>query len=281
MDMTTLRLVDEAPVLATGKWLPTNSGIEWLDSLGTDHQRLLAARRQAAETQVGLKEYFETEDRAREEAMTLAIRTGRDVSTPQVTSGEQRRELLATLDQQIDAANKALDGFIQDAIAAIEQHADEWLGDLANEREAAEQRRQAAERAMNAALADMERAWRLEQWVKRNAGIHERPSFRNIETLRFVGWDLVLTLRAPKKPESDGMGGIKPVLADTFDPVRHLEGLNRGIRPPYEPSAEDLQRAEVLRTGGVMPPPVAGVPIGGAVDGPAGGPNGDTEEDDL
>jgi len=197
------RLVTDAPALTAPTWLPTDSGIGWLDSLGADHRRLLAARAVAARAVAALPERFQDEDRGRAEALSLGLRAGREPDLAPATTPEQRSAAIAAADERLAAANAALDSFLADAIATIEERAPEWLGGLADRRERAAVQRQEAARLLAEAEAEDAACWRLGEWIERNAGTHPRPSFRNVPAVRYVGWDTVESLRPPAPPSDD------------------------------------------------------------------------------
>lgn len=228
MDHST-RLVYVAPALAKHTWLPTDSGIDWLDSLGADHRRLLAARAAVGAERSELPRLFEREDEARREALTLGFRTGRDADLPPRRTSDERAAALAAVDEQLDAAQSALDSFLAEAVAAIEDRAPEWLAGLGSRRTAAAEKRREAQRLVAEADALETTTWRLRHWIERNAGTHERRLFRTEPSFRYVGWDLVQTLAAPPPP----LDGLTPTVTDTHDPETFLAGVNRGIVPPH------------------------------------------------
>jgi hypothetical protein len=226
--------VADAPALVSASWLPLESGWPGMDELGAEHRRLLAARSDVSDERWQLLRGFEAEDAAHSEAMTAGFRGDADVTLPKVTPQVDRQAAVGALNARLRAANDALDGFLADAIARIEEEAPAILGDLDSRREDAAEQRREAQRLLAEAEAQEARVWRLREWVTRNAGVHERTLFRNVPGMRFVGWDLIEGFTPPVEPEPDGMGGLRPQLVNTFPgAAKHAENLNRGLtRPP-------------------------------------------------
>lgn len=239
------RLVDEATALADAGWLPPE-GAGWpeLAELREQHQRLLARRDEVYAERTTLSDRFKAEDKARHEAQTAAFLADEPGELPDVTPPEEREAAHKALSDRMRALNSALDEFLRDAVALIEEHVTVWTGDLANSREAAAEQRREAERLLSAARAEEVAAARAEQWLMRNGGVHERTSFRMIPRLRFVTWDSQEAYTPPPEPRQDGTPQL-------VDPPR-LD--HHSSTPPYRPSRAELRRAEELRTGGVPVP---------------------------
>lgn len=209
------RLATEAPALTNLDWLPEGAGWPELDDLAADHRRLLAQLSEVATERSALRERFEEEDRVHGEALSAAYRGGGDPDAiPDVTPPDERRAALAAVERRRRAAVDALDGFLSDAIGRLETEAVGWLGDLASRRESAAEQRREAERLLAEARAEEVRAARLEEWVTRNAGLHQRAGFRNIPNFRYVTWVGMQEFTPPPEPEEDGMGGYRPQLVD-------------------------------------------------------------------
>lgn len=197
-------LIHETPTFTNPAWLPLDSGIEWLDDLGRDHRRLLAAQAATASERARLAAQFEQEDEDRREALAVSLRTGRDADVPDPTTPDQRAAALAELDQRLAAHRDALAGFIRDAIQTLEEQTPGWLADISASRAEAVEKRLEAQRLLAEADAQEARMWRLGEWVKRNGGVHERASFRNVSDFRFVTWAFVTTLTPrPTQPDVD------------------------------------------------------------------------------
>lgn len=202
-------LVEDAPALASPTWLPL--GTEWpeLEDLAVAHRRLLARRGEVASLSAALPHQFEQEDKDHRDAMAASF-AAEGPATDERTPPEERKAALAEADEQLRAANDALDRFVREAVALIEAHVDGWIGDLATRRDGAAEKRREAERLLAEARADEVGVAQLEEWAKRNAGVHERASRRNIPAMRFVTWDSQQAFTPPPEPEADG----RPQLVD-------------------------------------------------------------------
>lgn len=200
----TLKLLREIPALTDPSWLPTDSGIEWLDDLGRDHRRLLAAQSSVISERAELVGRFEREDEERREALSASLRAGREADVTAPTPREQRSALIADVDERIRAVQEALAGFVRDAIRTFEERAPEWLAEIAALRDEATEKRREAQRLLAEADAEEARSWRLEQWVKRNSGTHERKAFRDVPDFRFVTWQFAVeNLNRPSEPSAE------------------------------------------------------------------------------
>lgn len=248
------RLADDAPAVALPGWLPAASGWDELDALAAEHRQLLSRREEVGSQRFALLRRFEAEDEAHREAMTAAFRENTSAELPEVTPITERNALLAAANEQLRAANDALDGLAAEAIERIEAGAPEWLGDLANRREGAAEQRREAERILAEARAEEVAVARLEEWLRRNAGLHRRAAFRSIPAMRYAAWTEVESSFTPApEPEDDGMGGLRPQVVnpphgEPWDAERKRRAMT------IKPSAEDLRRSEELRTGGVPVP---------------------------
>lgn len=240
------RLADDAPALLSPTWLPpTGTGWPELDDLAEQHRRLLARRVEVYAERSALTDRFEAEDKARHEAQTAAFLADESDELPEVTSPQEREVALNAASNSTRALNAALDEFLRDAVALIEAHATDWIADLALRREAAAEQRREAERLLAVAREEEVRAARVEQWLQRNAGVHERTSFRTIPRMRFVTFESEEAYTPPREPEDNGYGELRPQLVDPPRLDHHPS------TQPYRPSRRELRRAEELRTGGV------------------------------
>ena len=199
------RFVDDAPALADAGWLPPG-GAGWpeLAELREQHHRLLARREEVYAERRTLEERFKAEDKARHEAATAAFLAEEPGELPDVRPPEQREAARKALSDRMRALNSALDEFARRAVALIEEHVSDWTGDLANRRERAAEQCREAERLLSAARAEEVAAARAEQWLLRNAGVHERTSFRTIPRMRFVTWESQEAYAPPPEPARNG-----------------------------------------------------------------------------
>ena len=243
------RLADEAPALVDAAWLPPD-GAGWpaLAELGEQHRRLLARRTEVYAERTTLRDRFDAEDKARHDAQTAAFLADEPGELPEGTAPEDREAVLEAASNRTRALNSALDEFLGGAVVLIQEHVSAWTGDLAARREAAAEQRREAERLLAAAREQEVEAARAEQWLTRNAGVHERTSFRNVPRLRFITWASQASYVPPSEPEENGYGGLRPQLVD---PPR-LE--HHPSTQPYRPTRAELRRAETLRTDGAPVP---------------------------
>jgi hypothetical protein len=253
------RFIEDAPACALPAWLPLGSDWPELKERAEAHRRLLARRLQVSDVAAGLPRQFEREDKEHREALAASFAAdgpAEDERTPP----EERRAALIAAEEQLRAANDALDRFVREAVALIEERVSGWVGDLATRREGSADKRREAERLLAEAREDEDRVARLEQWVKRNGGVHERASFRNIPAMRFVTWDFLdETYTPPAEPEDNGMCGLRPVLVNP--PSRPLwDAEQQARRVAFERQAqadEQEQHPErYLPDGSPVPTPV-------------------------
>ena len=205
------RLVDDAPALALPSWLPPG-GAGWpvLADLGERHRGLLARQAKLYGERRELEEQFEREDKEHRAAMAASFATD-EPSEHELTPPAERQAALTALSEQLRGASDAIDTFLRETVAVIEEHVTAWTGDLTNRREGAADKRREAERLLAEARAEEVGVARLEQWLLRNAGVHERRPFRTIPSMRFVTWDFIEeTFMPPPAVEQDG----RPQLVD-------------------------------------------------------------------
>lgn len=209
------RLVTDAPALVDPGWLPPEStGWAELDELAILHRRLLARRAEVGDERRTLVQGFEGEDAARHEAQTAAFLADDPGPVPDVTSTGDRKAALDALTERARSADAALDEFLSGAVSVIEAHVAEWTADLVTHRADAAGKRREAARLLEEARAEEIRVARVEQWVMRNGGVHERASFRNIPAMRFVTWHSQEAFTPPAEPEEDGHGGLRLEVVD-------------------------------------------------------------------
>src|SRR5215218_5330763 len=144
----------DAAAFTSPAWLPGDSGIEWLDSLGADHRRLLRARDVAMEAHGAATDARDQALAQRREALALAARTDREADVPDLATVERRAQAaIAAADEKVQAASDALRGFVADTVVAIEERGVEWLGLLSSRRDVVAEKRAEAERLLAQAAA--------------------------------------------------------------------------------------------------------------------------------
>ena len=202
-------LTADAPALALPAWLPLGSEWPELEDLATAHRRLLARRAEVIGERAALPRRFEQEDKEHREAMAASFATD-GPATDERTPLEEREAATIAADEQLRAANTALDTFVREAVTLIEAHVAGWIGDLATRREGSADKRREAERLLAEARAEEVGVARLSEWAKRNGGVHERAAFRNIPAMRFVTWESQQAYTPPEEVKDDG----RPQLVD-------------------------------------------------------------------
>src|SRR4051812_25764675 len=110
--------IANAPVLWKAGWVPES---EWddLDELRETHERLLAARDDAAQRVLAARDSFESEDAERSQRLQAGYRAGEPVELPPPTSPEDRRAAIAAAVEEAKAAEAAFVSFLNDAVAKV------------------------------------------------------------------------------------------------------------------------------------------------------------------
>jgi hypothetical protein len=173
-----LLILEQEPTFTRPTWLPESSPWPELDKLHADHVRLLEARQQAAQAVSAVRQRHEREDEARREALTAAIREGRDADElPSATSAEQRDAEVREAMQNWDAATHALAALIKETLAALNEHARAWLDDVGSHVAEARQRREEAQRVLDEADEAVRKLGVLDLWLRRSTGRHNRGHY--------------------------------------------------------------------------------------------------------
>lgn len=234
-----LRMTEESPVLAKPGWLPLDSGWPELDELAAEHRRILDAHRRVLQQTADVRAGFEAEDSAAAEAMREAFRDGEPPPDVEVTPPDEREAQLRDADRQMRAASEGLEEFLRHAAATLHEHGEAWLSDITQAENAAQAKREEAAALLRSAEADEMRLRVVRQWVSRNAGLHERTSFRSLP-MRFMPWDeMAASYRPPAVRENVDINNpmlAVPVRADqeAFDAE-----VTRGVPVPFNPTTEE------------------------------------------
>lgn len=234
------RLVDDAPALGLPSWLPPD-GAGWpeLAELREQHQRLLVRQAKLYAARRELEAQFEQEDKGHRAAMAASFAAD-EPSDHELTPPAEREAALTALNEQLRGASDVIDTFLRETVAVIEQRVTAWSGDLANRREGAAEQRREAERLLAEARAEEVGVARLEQWLLRNAGVHERRPFRTIPSMRFVTWDFVNeTFTPPPAVEQDG----RPQLVDPPS-IAPWDAEKQAAALAFARQSQDNERAE-------------------------------------
>ena len=192
-----LRMLEEAPVLAKPGWLPLDSGWPELDALAAEHRRILDAHRSVLQRSAAVRSGFEAEDAAAADAMRAAFRDGEAPPDVEVTPPDEREAMIRDAERQARAASEGLEEFLRQAAQTLNEHGEAWLDDITAADRAAQAKREEAAALLRSAEADEMRLRIVRQWVTRNAGLHERNSFRSLPT-RFAAWDDMATGYRPE-----------------------------------------------------------------------------------
>lgn len=178
-------LVADAPALAKPGWIPKT---EWkeLEEIRETHLRLLRARAEAGHAVSEIERRHEAEDEERATALQEAARLGVEHDLAAPTPPEERKAELAPAEERLTAVADALDEFLREAETFVEDHVDDWFGDLdATDAEAME-RWEEAKRVAEQAKAEVASRKKLRMWLGREAGRH--PTFKN-STARHYPYD--------------------------------------------------------------------------------------------
>lgn len=214
---------------------------------------------QVSNERSALPRQFEQEDKQNREAFAASFAADSPAEDDR-TPPEQRKAALVAAEEHLRAANDALDTFVRETVSLIEARVNGWLGDLATRREGSAEKRREAERLLVEAREDEARVARLEQWAKRNGGIAERASHRNIPAVRFVTWDFLNeTYTPPEEPEDDGVGGLVPVLVNPpSKPLWDVEQQKRRVAFERQSRAEEQEQhpEHFVLDGSPVPQPI-------------------------
>lgn len=257
-------LLADVPAFGSAAWLPSGVWVE-LDERAVTHARLLDARREVVAEATATAAGYRAEDAAYQEAMTSGFLSDADAKLPTMTSREEREAVRREFRERAVALDSALVQFIKESIAAIEEHAEQWLGDLANRREVAAERRREAERLLIEARAEELRTARLEHWTKLNAGVHERASFRLPERRHVTFTHIVesYTPRLAEPSDPDALELVDPPALPYWDedrrarmrqiaaqeaegaPRDEAEALRQAIEEPPDPARAAARTARI------------------------------------
>jgi len=171
MTETTVRVVlANSPAVYKPEWLPPDTGFEELEELRQDHVALLTELRDLGRVRLELEWAYEQEDNDALARQRQAARDGKpEPKLPKRTAPEAREAALAELNERTRSRRAIFGDLVNDIVATIQDHRDEWCAQL-GEGEAAAQahvedlRRQLAEAEAVAAAAP-----RLRMWVERTA----------------------------------------------------------------------------------------------------------------
>lgn len=167
------------PALARSDWLPEGTGWPGMDELRDAHVRLLRARADAGREAAEIRRRHEAEDEQQQEAWKAAFAAGRTVEPVEMTPREARRDELEPAEARAQAAARALDDFLGEAVDTIAANEPEWTADLAEQDARVREVEEEAARAVEAARANAARVPKMKTWLARTAGSH--PMFESLD----------------------------------------------------------------------------------------------------
>lgn len=155
-------LLKTEPAVRRPDWLP--QGIfEELDPLAEFHRARIAELEEARAEAQALGHKYRAEDEARQEAYKTGLKT------PTMTDPAQRDRETAAAKARVEAAEKAMEECVEQAVCFVQEAAEDWRADL--ERQAAEalERRAEAERILEQTDEDVRRLKQVRRWLRRTA----------------------------------------------------------------------------------------------------------------
>jgi hypothetical protein len=164
------RILDDGPALLKRDWLPPED--EWFElaDLRREHHRLLDERSAALRIAMETNAKFSTEDESRNSELEAAIREGRDEREVELTPKEERKAEREQNIARIEAANRALARFLQEALAGMKARAQEHYARLDAVSATAEQKREEAARLLKEAERTVANVQRKRMWFDRISG---------------------------------------------------------------------------------------------------------------
>jgi hypothetical protein len=155
------------PAVVAPCWLPPAAEVPDLADLRAEHERLLAARRDAAEESRALRSQYEAELESRRAAHERAFLGEADVPVPAMTVNQ---EALDTAEARAAAAQDALQTFIRSAIRMINEREPDLVGGLDKIAADAERKRRKAQTLLAEADALEASTGKLRLWLDRATG---------------------------------------------------------------------------------------------------------------
>lgn len=164
-------LLGEAPALYDSEWLPAGANAE-LDELRAEHQRIIAAAREAGAALAAAERRYEEEDAAYTAAVSAQV-VGNDVVLPERTDAQVRAQELKDVRERNMALLRVREEFAGRAITTIQGRYDAWTADLDDVDAQVAERIEAARRALAEAEAEAGKTTQLRLWLARTAGRRE------------------------------------------------------------------------------------------------------------
>jgi hypothetical protein len=156
---------DNAPAAFKPNWLPSDTGIPELDELRPTYERIDTERSAASAEVWRITDALEAAARRREDALRDAVLIGGDAPEPEDTDA-----LEAELEQariRSRAAGQALLAHVNNAVALIVEHHDEWISELDSRHGNARAELAEAEARVRELRAQTETGTKLAYWLLR------------------------------------------------------------------------------------------------------------------
>lgn len=138
-----------------------------------EHKRLVAILVEADEARKAVTLKHAREDETRDAKLRAGFLDGRRVTLPKLND---RLAEVAAAEERYRAALGALDEFIAETVAEIEERAEEYLALLAEREADAEEKRAEARRLLAEADLEVRRLIPLRHWIGRTAGVGRAPN---------------------------------------------------------------------------------------------------------
>jgi multidrug efflux pump subunit AcrA (membrane-fusion protein) len=155
------------PAVADPGWLPPQDEVPELADLRADHERLLAARSEASRAAFALRQRREQEVEAQRAARQQALLDGEAARLPKLTVTEAK---LAAAVSEAEAAQDALQSFVQRAVAQVVERESDLLTGLDKITREAEGKRTEAQALLDEAERMEAGTKRLRHWLSRATG---------------------------------------------------------------------------------------------------------------
>jgi hypothetical protein len=155
------------PAVVDPGWLPPQGEVPELADLRADHDRLLAARAETGQAAFALRQRREHELEAQRAAREQALLDGKDARLPKLTITEAK---LAAGVAEAEAAQDALQSFVQRAVTQVVERQSDLLSGLEAITREAEGKRAEAQALLDEAARMEAGTKRLRNWLGRMTG---------------------------------------------------------------------------------------------------------------
>lgn len=185
-------LLENNPALSKKNWLPSTTDWPELADRREQHERLLLAVEEAQAQALAVHRRHEAAEKAHAEELQQAFLEGREPNVPDVLAPDVRNAEKADAERVTKAAVAALEQFLAETLAEIQEQAPEWYAVLDDRASEADEKRAEALRLLAEADAHVARLERMRGWLRRATGespmghhpFSELPIPTNPETTR-------------------------------------------------------------------------------------------------